>query len=119
MSLYFTQICRLTTELAALVRLKINTCMFPLFSAAIDPILFNLAGMNEMHNILYEFKLLPDKATDNKLSYHRKSKNALNGENSCSIKHILMTLPDNSQVSDRCRLIYLFSNFMTKRDKYH
>ena len=41
-------------ELAALERLK-NRCHH-FFSVAIDPILFKLAGNEDMHNILDEFE---------------------------------------------------------------
>ena len=36
-----------------------------LFSVAIDPILFRLAGNEDMHNILDEFEFRPDLITDN------------------------------------------------------
>ena len=35
-----------------------------LFSVAIDLILFKLAGNEDMHNILDEFKFRPDQTTD-------------------------------------------------------
>ena len=35
-----------------------------LFSVAIDPILFKLAGNEDMHNILDEFDFRPDLTTD-------------------------------------------------------
>ena len=35
-----------------------------LFSVAIDPILFKLAGNEDMHNILDEFEFRPDRTTD-------------------------------------------------------
>ena len=35
-----------------------------LFSVAIDPILFKLAGNEDMHNILDEFEFRPDLTTD-------------------------------------------------------
>ena len=41
-------------ELAALERLKNRHHHF--FSVAIDPILFKLAGNEDMHNILHEFE---------------------------------------------------------------
>ena len=62
MSLNLGQIPPLTMELAALERLKQSTS--PLFSIAIDPILFKLAGNEDMHNILDEFEFRPDRTTD-------------------------------------------------------
>ena len=56
------QIPPLTMELAALERLKNWRHHF--FSVAIDPILFKLAGNEDMHNILDEFKFRPDLTTD-------------------------------------------------------
>ena len=49
-------------ELAALERLKNRRRHF--FSVAIDPILFKLAGNEDMHNILDEFAFQPDQTTD-------------------------------------------------------
>ena len=49
-------------ELAALERLKNQRHHF--FSVAIDPILFKLAGIEDMHNILDEFEFRPDLTTD-------------------------------------------------------
>ena len=49
-------------ELAALERLKNRRHHF--FSVAIDPILFKLAGNEDMHNILDEFEFGPDLTTD-------------------------------------------------------
>ena len=34
------------------------------FSVGIDPILFNLAGNEDMHNILNKFEFRPDQTTD-------------------------------------------------------
>ena len=62
MSLNLGQIPPLTTELAALERLK-NRCHH-FFSVAIDPILFKLAGNEDMHNILDEFEFRLDQTTD-------------------------------------------------------
>ena len=62
MSLNLGQIPPLTLELAALERLKNRLHHF--FSVAIDPILFNLAGNEDMHNILDEFEFWPDQTTD-------------------------------------------------------
>ena len=50
MSLNFWQIPPLTTELAALERLK-NRCHH-VISVDIDPIFFKLAGNKDMHNIM-------------------------------------------------------------------
>ena len=61
MSLNIGEIPLLTMELAALERLK-NRHHF--FSVAIDPILFKLAGNEDMHNILDEFEFRPDLTTD-------------------------------------------------------
>ena len=60
-SLNLGQIPPLTMELAALERLK-NRHHF--FSVAIDQILFKLAGNEDIHNILDEFKFRPDRTTD-------------------------------------------------------
>ena len=53
-------------ELVALERLKNRRHHF--FSVAIDPILFKLAGNEDMHNILDEFEFRPDQTTDNGVS---------------------------------------------------
>ena len=52
MSLNYGQIPPLTTELAALERLK-NRCHH-VISVDIDPIFFKLAGNEDMHNIMNE-----------------------------------------------------------------
>ena len=62
MYLNLGQVPLLTMELAALERLK-NRCHH-FFSVAIDPILFRLAGNEDMHNILDEFEFRPDLTTD-------------------------------------------------------
>ena len=62
MSLNFGQIPPLTTELAALERLK-NRCHH-VISVDIDPIIFKLAGNKDMHNIMNEFEFRPDRTTD-------------------------------------------------------
>ena len=49
-------------ELAALELLKNRRHHF--FSVAIDPILSNFAGNEDMHNILVEFEFRPDRTTD-------------------------------------------------------
>ena len=41
----------------------------PLFLVAIDPILFKLAGNEDMHNILDEFEFRPDLTTDYGVSW--------------------------------------------------
>ena len=51
-----------TTDLAALERLKNRRHRF--FFVVIDPILFKLAGNEDMHNILDEFEFRPDLTTD-------------------------------------------------------
>ena len=62
MRLNFGQILPLTTELAALERLK-NRCHH-VISVDIDPIFFKLAGNKDMHNIMNEFEFRPDRTTD-------------------------------------------------------
>ena len=62
MSLNFGQILPVTTELAALERLK-NRCHH-VISVDIDPIFFKLAGNKDMHNIMNEFEFRPDRTTD-------------------------------------------------------
>ena len=62
MSLNFGQIPPLTTELAALERLK-NRCHH-VISVNIDPIFFKLAGNKDMHNIMNELEFRPDRTTD-------------------------------------------------------
>ena len=52
MSSNFRQIRLLTTELAALERLKHQCLHF--FSVGIDPILFKVGGYIDMHNIVAE-----------------------------------------------------------------
>ena len=66
MSLNLGQIPPLTIELAALERLK-NRCHH-FFSVAINPILFKLAGNEDMRNILNEFEFWPDQTTDYRVS---------------------------------------------------
>ena len=53
-------------ELAALERLKNRHHHF--FSVAIDPILFKLAGKEDMHNILDELDFRLDQTTDYRVS---------------------------------------------------
>ena len=62
MSLNLGQIPPLTTELAALERLKNRRHHF--FSVAIDPIIFKLVGNEDMHNSLDELEFQPDRTTD-------------------------------------------------------
>ena len=57
----FGQIPPLTTELAALERLKNR---YHVISVDIDPIFFKLAGNKDMHNIMNEFEFWPDRPTD-------------------------------------------------------
>ena len=61
MSLNFGQIPPLTTELAALERLKNR---YHVISVDIDSIFFKLAGTKDMHNIMNEFEFRPDRTTD-------------------------------------------------------
>ena len=60
MSSNFCQIKLLTTELAALERLKHQS---PLF-LGIGPILFKVGGYIDMHNTLHEFEVWPNGTTD-------------------------------------------------------
>ena len=62
MSLNFGQILPLTTELAALERLK-NRCHH-VISVDIDPIFIELASNKDTHNIMNEFEFRPDRITD-------------------------------------------------------
>ena len=62
MSLNFGQVPPLTTELAALERLK-NLCHH-VISVDIDSIFFKLAGNKDMHNIMNKFEFRPDRTTD-------------------------------------------------------
>ena len=62
MSLNLGQIPPLTMELVALECLKNRRHHF--FSVAIDPVLFKLAGNEDMHNILDEFEFRLDSTTD-------------------------------------------------------
>ena len=80
----FRQIRLLTAELAALERLKHQCLHF--FSVGIDPILFEVGGYIDMHNILHEAEFWPNGTTDYGVS-----------------------CPDGSQVSDRCPLGSLFT----------
>ena len=68
MSLNFGQIPPLTTELAALERLK-NRCHH-VISVDIDPIFFKLAGNKDMRNIMNEFEFRLDRTTDYGVSCH-------------------------------------------------
>ena len=138
MSLNFGQILPLTTELAALERLK-NRCHQVIF-VDIDPIFFKLAGNKDMHNIMNEFEFRPDWTTDYGVSCPWASKKypyrPYNGENGVSTFSLLfligsfwyfhvtrtsikawmslnflkwdLTLAHWTQVSDRCPLGYLF-----------
>ena len=138
MSLNFGQIAPLTTELAALERLK-NRCHH-VISVDIDPIFFKLAGNKNMHNIMNEFEFRPDRTTDYGVSCPWASKKypyrPYNGENGVSTFSLLfligsfwyfhvtrtsikawmslnflkwdLTLAHWTQVSDRCPLGYLF-----------
>ena len=138
MSLNFGQIPPLTTQLAALERLK-NWCHH-VISVDIDSIFFKLAGNKDMHNIMNEFEFRPDRTTDCGVSCPWASKKypyrPHNGENGVSFFSLLfligsfwyfhvtrtsikawmslnflkwdLTLAHWTQVSDRCPLGYLF-----------
>ena len=138
MSLNFGQIPPLTTQLAALERLK-NWCHH-IISVDIDSIFFKLAGNKDMHNIMNEFEFRPDRTTDYGVSCPWASKKfpyrPHNGENGVSTFSLLfligsfwyfhvtrtsikawmslnflkwdLTLAHWTQVSDRCPLGYLF-----------
>ena len=137
MSLNLRQIPPLTTELAALERLK-NRCHH-VISVDIDPIFFKLAGNKDMHNIMNEFEFPPDRTTDYGVRCPWASKKypyrPYNGENGVSTFSLLfligsfwyfhvtrtsikawmslnflkwdLTLAHWTQVSDRCPLGYL------------
>ena len=139
MSLNFGQIPPLTTELAALERLK-NLCHH-VISVDIDPIFFKLAGNKNMHNIMNKFEFRLDWTTDYGVSCPWASKKypyrPYNGENGVSTFSLLfligsfwyfhvtrtsikawmslnflkwdLTLAHWTQVSDRCPLGYLFN----------
>ena len=148
MSLNFGQIPPLTTELAALERLK-NRCHHVIF-VDIDPIFFKLAGNKDMHNIMNEFEFRPDRTTDYGVSCPWASKKypyrPYNGENGVSTFSLLfligsfwyfhvtrtsikawmslnflkwdLTLAHWTQVSDRCPLGYLFSKLKPETQIY-
>ena len=61
MNLNFGQIPLLTTELAALERLKNWSCHF--FSVTTDQVHFKFVGNEDMHNISNEFEFQPDWTT--------------------------------------------------------
>ena len=137
MSLNFGQIPPLTTELAALERLK-NRCHH-VISVDIDPIFFKLAGNKDMHYIMNEFEFRPDWTTDYGVNCPWASKKypnrPYNWENDVSTFSLLfliesfwyfhltrtsikawmslnflkwdLTLAHWTQVSDRCPLGYL------------
>ena len=94
MSLNFGQIPPLTTELAALERLK-NRCHH-VISVDIDPIFFKLAGNKDMHNIMNEFEFRPDRTTDYGVSCPWASKKyphrPYNGENGVSTFSLLFLI---------------------------
>ena len=93
-SLNFGQIPPLTTELAALERLK-NRCHH-VISVDIDPIFFKLAGNKNMHNIMNEFEFRPDRTTDYGVSCPWASKKysyrPYNGENGVSTFSLLFLI---------------------------
>ena len=73
MSSNFRQIRLLTTELAALERLKHQCLHF--FSVGVDPILFKVGGYIDMHNILHEFAFWPVGPLTMELAAHEHLKN--------------------------------------------
>ena len=93
-SLNFGQIPPLTTELAALERLK-NRCHH-VISVDIDPIFFKLAGNKNMHNIMNEFEFRPERTTDYGVSCPWASKKypyrPYNGENGVSTFSLLFLI---------------------------
>ena len=93
-SLNFGQIPPLTTELAALERLK-SRCHH-VISVDIDPIFFKLAGNKDMHNIMNEFEFRPDRTTDYGVSCPWASKKypyrPYNGENGVSTFSLLFLI---------------------------
>ena len=66
MSLKFGQIGRLVSM--AMDRVKMEKTVLPFFSAVFYPILFILAGNDDMHESLEEFKIRPDPTTDCRVS---------------------------------------------------
>ena len=76
MSSNFRQIRLLTTELAALERLKHQCCHF--FSVGIDPILFKVGGYIDMH-ILHDFEFWPNGTADYGVSWLSVAKLLTNG----------------------------------------
>ena len=139
MSLNFGQIPPLTTELAALERLK-NRCHH-VISVDIDPIFFRLAGNKDMHNIMNEFEFRPDRTTDYGVScpwaskkypidlimgkmvfplflccfwldpfwYFHVTRTSIKAWMSLNFLKWDFTLAHWTQVSDRCPLDYLFA----------
>ena len=146
MSLNFGQIPPLTTELAALERLK-NRCHH-VISVDIDPIFFKLAGNKDMHNIMNEFEFRPGRTNDYRVSCPWASKKyshrPYNGENGVSTLSLLffigsfwyfhvtkisikawmssnflkwdLTLAHWTQMSDRCPLGYLFIEIVSPEE---
>ena len=93
-SLNFGQNPPLTTELAALERLK-NRCHH-IISVDIDPIFFKLAGNKNMHNIMNEFEFRPERTIDYGVSCPWASKKypyrPYNGENGVSTFSLLFLI---------------------------
>ena len=147
-SLNFGQIPPLTTELAALERLK-NRCHH-VISVDIDPIFFKLAGNKDMNNIMNEFEFRPDRTIDYGFScpwaskkYPYRPYNGENGVSTFSLWFLIgsfwyfhvtrtsikawmssnflkwdLTLAHWTQVSDRCPLGYLFKFYMLCKFKF-
>ena len=44
--------------------------MLPLFSAVFDQIIYILAGNDDIHKSMDEFKILPDLSTDYRVRWH-------------------------------------------------
>ena len=106
MSLNLGQIPSLTIELAVLERLKNRRHHF--FSVAIDPILFKLAGNEDMHNILDEFHFRPDLTPTKELAAL-----TYNGKNEAIMFSQLFLIGSFSylQVTRTCISAWIGSNF--------
>ena len=131
MRMNFGQIPPLTTELAALERLK-DRCHH-VISVDINPIFFKLAGNKDMHNIMNEFEFRPDGTTDYGVSCPWASKKyphrLIMGKMVfplflCCFLKWDFTLAHWTQVSDRCHhcvwatCIYVISNTFVTNDNF-
>ena len=90
MSSNIRQIKLLTTELAALERLKHQCLHF--FLVGIDPILFKVGGYIDIQNILHEFEFRPNGTTDYGVSCPWASKKLMSPRFSVAIDLILFKL---------------------------